>query len=146
MASYRDAAIGALTPVLDRRADGTIRVRSAEPLTALPARLTDRLTHWAKAAPDRIFLAERAKDGGWRSFTYREAEETTRRIASALLGRDLSVERPIAILSGNDVDHGLLGLAAMRAGIPYAPISPAYALVPSTMPSSGWCWASSRRA
>jgi feruloyl-CoA synthase len=63
--------------------------------------------------------------------TYREADEATRRIASALLTRDLSPERPIAILSGNDIDHGLLSLAAMRAGIPFAPISPAYALISS---------------
>jgi feruloyl-CoA synthase len=131
MARYRDAAIGALTPILERRADGTMRVSSAEPLPPLAARLTDRLAHWASKAPDRVFLAERAADGGWRSLTYRDADSITRRIASALLARDLSTERPIAILSGNGVDHGLLALAAMRVGIPYAPISPAYALVSS---------------
>jgi feruloyl-CoA synthase len=29
------------------------------------------------------------------------------------------------ILSGNDIEHVLLGLAALYVGIPYAPISPA---------------------
>jgi Acyl-CoA synthetases (AMP-forming)/AMP-acid ligases II len=52
-----------------------------------------------------------------------------RRIGAALLRRDLSPERPIAILSGNDIEHALIGLAAMYVGIPYAPISPAYALI-----------------
>ena len=32
------------------------------------------------------------------------------------------------ILSGNGVSHGLLALAAMYCGIPYAPVSPAYSL------------------
>ena len=45
------------------------------------------------------------------------------RIGAALLERDPSPERPIAILSGNDIEHALLGLAAMYVGIPYAPIS-----------------------
>jgi len=38
-------------------------------------------------------------------------------------------ERPIAILSGNDIDHALLAVGAMYCGIPYAPISPAYSQV-----------------
>ena len=33
------------------------------------------------------------------------------------------------ILSGNDIEHALLGLAALYVGIPYAPISPAYSLI-----------------
>ena len=52
-----------------------------------------------------------------------------RAIAAALLARDLSPERPIAILSGNDIEHALLGLAAMHVGIPYAPISVPYSLL-----------------
>ena len=32
------------------------------------------------------------------------------------------------ILSGNSIDHALLALAAMYAGVPYAPIAPAYSL------------------
>ena len=45
------------------------------------------------------------------------------------LERELSPERPIAILSGNDIEHALLGLAAMHVGVPYAPISVPYSLV-----------------
>jgi feruloyl-CoA synthase len=40
----------------------------------------------------------------------------------------LSPARPILILSGNGVDHALLALGAMYAGVPYAPIAPAYSL------------------
>ncbi|MGL4241376.1 MAG: AMP-binding protein, partial [Beijerinckiaceae bacterium] len=131
MVAYREVDIGQLTPVLERSADGSMRVRSLEELPPLQARLSDSLVRWASEAPNRVFLAERAADGGWRTVTYAEADRLSRSIGSALLARGLSAERPIAILSGNDVDHGLLALAATRAGIPFAPISPAYALVSS---------------
>jgi feruloyl-CoA synthase len=52
-----------------------------------------------------------------------------RRIGQALLDRGLSAERPLVILSGNDLEHFQLALGAMYAGIPYAPLSPAYSLV-----------------
>jgi feruloyl-CoA synthase len=76
-------------------------------------------------------FAARGKDGGWQSISYREALETARNIAQALIGRGLSAERPVAILSGNDLDHAMLALGCMYAGVPYAPISPAYSLVAS---------------
>src|SRR5262245_18927414 len=114
---------------VDRRADGTLYLTSARTLPAYPDRLTDRLVHWANTAPDRIFMADRAPDGAWRKLTYAQALEGVRRIGGALLQRNLSAERPIAILSGNDLGHALLGLAANYVGIPYAPISPAYSLI-----------------
>ena len=61
----------------------------------------------------------------------RRRSTQVRRIATALLRRELSPERPIVILSGNDIEHALLGLAAMYVGIPYAPISPPYSLISS---------------
>ena len=57
-----------------------------------------------------------------------DAWPQVRRLAQALIDRGLSSERPVAILSGNGVDHGLLALACMYAGVLYAPISPAYSL------------------
>lgn len=41
----------------------------------------------------------------------------------------LSAERPLVILSGNDLEHFQLAFGAAYAGIPYAPISPTYSLV-----------------
>jgi len=117
--------------LVDRRADGTIYLRSGRTLPSYPDKLTDRLVHWAKAAPDQVFMAARAPDGAWRTVTYAQTLKKIRRIGAALLTRDLSAERPIVILSGNDLDHALLGLAANYVGIPYAPISPAYSLISS---------------
>lgn len=112
---------------ITRAADGTIRARAETPLGAYPQRLTERLEHWAAVAPDRVFLAERPPDGaGWRRITYGETLAAVAAIGQALLDRGLSPERPVAILSGNGIDHALLGLAAMHVGVPYAPISVAY--------------------
>ena len=117
--------------IVHRDDDGTIHLRSPHALGDYPDKLTDRLVHWATAAPDRVFLADRGADGQWRNITYREALDRVRRIGAALLRRNLSADRPIAILSGNDLEHALLGLAANYVGIPYAPISPAYSLISS---------------
>ena len=116
---------------VEQRADGTIYLTSGRTLGDYPARLTDRLIHWANVAPDRVFMADRGPDGAWRKLTYAQTLQKVRRIGAALLTRNLSAERPIAILSGNDLEHALLGLAANYVGIPYAPISPAYALISS---------------
>ena len=70
-------------------------------------------------------------DGAWRTLSYAQALAQVRAVAQALLERDLSAERPIAILSGNDIEHALLGLAAMFIGVPYAPISVPYSLMSS---------------
>jgi feruloyl-CoA synthase len=113
------------------RPDGSLVVRPLHPLGPYPDKLTERLDHWAAHAPDRIFLAERDRNGAWRTATYAQMRASARNIAQALLDRPLSAERPIAILSGNDIEHAALGLGAMYAGIPFAPISPAYSLVSS---------------
>src|SRR5205823_14039578 len=110
---------------------GTIILRSPHPLDSYPQKLTQRLEHWVKAAPDRAFLAQRAADGSWRKLTYAEALAQVRSIAQSLLTRRLSAERPVAIRSGNDLDHALLGMAAMMIGVPYAPISVPYSLMSS---------------
>ena len=104
-------------------------MRSPRTLEPYPDSLTERLGHWAAVAPDRVFLAQRDRAGAWRTLTYAAAFAAVRAIAAALLNRNLSPERPIAILSGNDIEHALLGLAAMHVGIPYAPISVPYSLV-----------------
>jgi len=125
----RPVKLGPADVAVERRGDGTILMRSPHPLPDYPKNLTQRLVHWAAAAPDRVFLAQRDASGGWRTLSYAQALAAVRAISAALLERDLSVDRPIAILSGNDIEHGLIGLAAMHVGIPYAPISVPYSLL-----------------
>jgi len=128
-APLRPVRLGSADFLLDTRPDGTIHIRSPHKLEAYPAKITERLMYWADAAPERVFIAQRRASGEWRTLTYFETLVQVQAIAQALLNRKLSAERPIAILSGNDIEHALLALAAMVAGIPYAPISVPYSLM-----------------
>src|SRR5512140_592953 len=122
--SFRDPAV-----TIERTDDGTIYLRPKLALGDYPRRLTDRLHHWAATAPDRIFMAERDGGRGWRQITYAELLTSSRHIASGLLARGLSAEKPIVILSGHSIDHALIAFGALYAGIPFCPVSPAYSLV-----------------
>ena len=125
----RKIALGPSAAVFTGRGDGAILIRSPHALPPYPATLTARLVHWAHAAPQRTFIAQRDASGAWRALSYGQTYEHVRAIGQALLDRGLSAERPVAILSDNDLEHALLALAAMHVGVPYAPISPAYSLL-----------------
>ena len=124
---YRELALGgSLEANFVARADGTTLVTSCEPLQPYPRRLTDRLLHWAEVDPDHTLAAQRDSSGPWRRLSYAQALHGARGIAQALLDMGLSAQQPVAILSDNDLEHLLLSLGAMLAGVPFAPISPAY--------------------
>src|SRR3954465_8842734 len=125
----RPISFGTPAVTIERREDGTVYLRPKAPLSDYPVRLTARLPHWAKVAPDRVFMAERNAARGWRQITYAELLASSRHIASALLARGLSAEKPVVILSGNSIDHALIAFGALYAGIPFCPVSPAYSLV-----------------
>ena len=125
----RDVHIAALRTTLDRRADGTIYMQSPDPLGPYPAALTARIEHWARVAPDRTCVAQRGATGEWTRVSYADAMSRIRHLAQALIDRKLSTDRPVVIVSGNSIDHLLLALAAMYAGVPHAPIAPAYSLL-----------------
>lgn len=125
---YRQVSIGR-GPVEVIEEGGALRMRSLEPLAELPARLLDRLVHWAQRRPEQTFVARRGADGQWQRISYAEMLRRTRAIAQRLLRLELSAERPLAILSGNDLEHLQLAFGALYAGIPYCPVSPAYSLM-----------------
>ncbi len=112
--------------------EGVVVLKSTVLLKNRPHRMTHRLTHWAKKTPDKVFLAQRMNPplgaGGWRTLTYSETYEKVKTIAQYLLQTKVSPERPIAILSENSIEHGLMALAALHIGVPYSPIAPAYSL------------------
>ena len=130
-APLRAVRLGAANAAIERKLDGTLLMRGGEPLAAYHAKLSEPLQRWASEAPERVFLAERGAGDAWRKLGYAEVLERAKRIGAALLRRGLSAERPIAVLSGNGIEHALLALAALYAGIPYATISPAYSLMSS---------------
>lgn len=104
-------------------------LRSAEPLGDYPVTVLHSLRGYARATPGRTLVAERHPDfAGWRRCSYGAAVAAADSIGQALLDRGLGPGRPLLILSGNSVDHLLITLGAMTAGIPVAPASAAYSL------------------
>lgn len=116
---------------LRREDDGSLTLRSPQPLAPYPASLGERLRHWASAAAERTFFAEHDAEAedGWRRLSWGEALSRVESLAQALLDHGLGPERPLILLSDNGIDHALLQLAAMHVGVPAAPISPAYSLM-----------------
>jgi feruloyl-CoA synthase len=112
---------------LTQQADGTLLMRAVEPLADYHHRIGNWLDHWARQAPDRVFIVEQT-DSGEHSITYGQAHKQTLLLAEGLLAHKLGPERPLAILAANSIDHALIMLAALYVGIPIAPIAPAYAL------------------
>jgi len=116
--------------VADRRADGSIWLKSAAPLQPSARCVGDWLEQWARQTPERIFLGERSDvDAPWTSLTYRDALRRVRSVAAWILAQGLSAEHPLVILSDNSIDHALFALGAMHVGVPTAAISPAYSLM-----------------
>ncbi len=114
---------------LEHLPGGAMLVKPEEALKSYPKVLTDRLAHWAQLTPEKTCIAQRGNDGEWRRLTYAQAMQSIESIGQALLDRGLSAERPLAILSENDLEQFLLTMAGQHVGIPTAPISPAYSLV-----------------
>ena len=115
-------------------APGVHYLKADQALENYPARMTERLQHWAETVPDRIFIARRAKaadgsTGDWKEISYAQAWSSARNIAQALIDRGLTADRPVVILSENDLDHALLSLGCLVAGVPFVPTSPAYSLI-----------------
>jgi feruloyl-CoA synthase len=111
-------------------ADGNARINNSGHIGAFSSRVTERLEHWAATTPNRLFLARRT-EAGWREVTYADALVAARRIGQALLDRGLCRSRPVLILSGNGIEHGLLSLACLHVGVPFVPLSTAYSLLSS---------------
>ena len=131
---FRPISLGNLKPPrITHTDDGSMLVESGEPLADFPARLTDRIEHWANLKPDHVCAAQRQGDGRWRELTYGQLVHRAKQIGAALLERDLSADQPIMILSGNDLEQLELTIAAMWVGIPVAPVSPAYSLMSSDL-------------
>ena len=131
---YRPVPFGVTRVTVREGAPGTRYVQAELPLGAYARRLSDFLVHWAEAEPERSFMARReqlgeGRTGDWQHISYAQALDAARRIGQALLDRKLSAERPVVILSENTLEHALLSLGCIYAGIPYCPVSPAYATV-----------------
>ena len=115
---------------VERRDDGVIVLKSRIPLQGYETHIPASLAKWAKEAPERIWLAQRAGEKRkWRKVSYGEAKRIVDSLTQGMLNLKLDEGRPVAILSGNSIEHALMTQAAMQARLPAAPVSPAYSLM-----------------
>ncbi|MBK4992420.1 feruloyl-CoA synthase [Pseudomonas sp. S37] len=125
---FRPVEIGAPVVNIEQR-DGCFYLSSLEKLKEAPPRILDRLVYWAEARPNTTFVARRGSDGEWHRISYKEMLQRVRTVAAHLVKYELSPSRPILILSGNDLEHLQMTLAAYYLGVPVCPASPAYSTV-----------------
>lgn len=133
-AQYRPLTFGVTQATLRDGEAGVHYLVADQALAPYPERLTDRLVHWARERPQQTLFARRQRmadgsSGDWQKISFAQALDAARRIGQALLDRGLSAERPVLVLSENDLEHALLALGCMVAGIPWCPTSPAYSLI-----------------
>jgi feruloyl-CoA synthase len=115
---------------VERRPDGVIVLQSRIPLQVYEKHIPASLAKWAIERPDRIWLAQRTgADRQWRKVSYGEAKRNVDALTQGILDLGLESGRPVAILSGNSIEHALMTQAAMQARIAAAPVSPAYSLM-----------------
>ncbi len=126
-APFRDARYTPRALEVERRPNGEVVLRNPRPLSDQFTIVTDALEHWSRAAPDRVWLAERCGEG-WRTVTFAEGQRTVTALAGGLRDKGVVGRAPLLILARNGVDHALIKFAAMGHGMPVAPISPQYGL------------------
>jgi len=131
---FRPLKFGVTRVNMREGANGVRYMSADQKLEDYATRMTDRLVHWATTKPKATMLAKRVKNadgslGDWRHISYGQAWESAQAIAQALIDRGLSAERPVVIMSENDLEHALLSLGCLVAGVPFCPASPAYSTI-----------------
>ena len=106
-APIRPVRLGNMAAEAEHRRDGTTIVRSVETLGPYPRAIVDALEAWAARSPDALLIADREGDG-WRRLSFAQVLDSLPPLAQALLDAGLSPDRPLMIISGNEIEHFLL--------------------------------------
>jgi feruloyl-CoA synthase len=128
MIEYLNPKMGWASATLEKKGDISY-INNTRPLPAYPDALFHKFDEHADLMPGVVALADRRCESGWREVTYAELRDKTRRIAQFIINAGVTVERGVAIMAPNSIDHALVAYACLRIGVPYAPITPAYALL-----------------
>ena len=130
VAPYRPVRFPERRPVIERRPDGTLILRSASAPPAIAENsFAAFIPFWAQHRGDNLAFCERDESGAWRSVSWRELWRQVQTVAAVLLEMGLGQQRPLALLSGNSIEQAVVLLAAEYVGIPGAPVSPAYSTI-----------------
>ncbi|MGQ0836733.1 MAG: AMP-binding protein [Gammaproteobacteria bacterium] len=115
---------------VERRADGTVVLRSRVPLARFEPCLPRVLAAQAVRLGDKPYLVQRrGPKRQWQPHSYARTKHDTDAIAQWLLDRGIARDRPILLLSGNSITHALVKFAGMAAGVPACPVSTNYGML-----------------
>jgi feruloyl-CoA synthase len=137
-AKYRPLSFGVtegvLTPAANESTSGIQYFKATQPLEPYAVRITDKFVDWVKKDPEKTLFAQRellpnGQRGDWQKITYGQALGYAKAIGQQLLDRGLNADRPVIMLSDNDLEHAMLALACIYVGVPHCSVSPAYSLV-----------------
>jgi feruloyl-CoA synthase len=121
---------------------GVVYIRSNHPPGQSPRSIAHLLAERAAAHPERDYILQRAPGHGpWGGVTYGQALSAAEGIAQWLIDRGLGAGDSVMVLSANSVEHALVMLGCYTAGVPVAPISPAYSLISSDHSKLKHCFA-----
>jgi feruloyl-CoA synthase len=137
LVSYSLVTTHAQTPLfarprvtLERRADGSMLLRSEEPLGEHERSMAHVLRRRAELHPERVLATEPdPRGGGRRAITFGEARAQADGVAQSLLDLGLDADGPLMVLSGNSIEHLVVMLGCFTAGVPVMPVSVAYSLM-----------------
>ncbi|KPM46819.1 feruloyl-CoA synthase [Jiulongibacter sediminis] len=136
---YKKVNFGPTKTSVEKRKDGSILYRNLQPLRAYPNEVTFFLDQWSTEKPDHVFLAQRDSDGEWEKLTYSEANLKATAIAQYFLQKGFGDESTVMLLSENSISNALVVLGALKAGLTYAHISPAYSLKSDSLEKLDYC-------
>ena len=110
---------------MERRPDGSVLLRSEEPLGDHERSIAHVVRRRAGEHPDRVL----ATQPSGAAISFGEARAQADAVAQALIDLGLGPERPLMVLSGNSIQHLVLMLGCFTAGVPIMPVSVAYSLM-----------------
>src|SRR5262249_1621669 len=93
---------------VERRADGVVVLQALMPLNPDEHHNPASPAKWAAERPDRTWLAQRGPDKQWRKLSYAEAKRSVDGLTQGILNLKLRPDGPVAILSGNSIEHALM--------------------------------------
>lgn len=113
-----------------READGNIWLSHGMPLASFPGLFIDHISAQAEAQADKTAYARRGTGGAvagadWHRLNYADLGTRVRRVAGWFAQQDARGE-VVLLLTGNSIDHAVLRLGAIVAGVIVCPVSAAY--------------------
>lgn len=124
-APFREANLLPVDLDIERRADGTILIRSKVPLKAYDANIPAAFAKRAEISADKPALAQRGADGEWAFTSFAQLKRDMDAATQWLM--NVEQAGPVLILAGNTPAFAVMSFAAQASGRAACPVSVTYA-------------------